>query len=280
MLRSKVVIMKNGELNILICKNGIWGKDKIINYKSSIISYEDLLSNSRVKLIVEGEEVFIHSLETPRVGNKKLYLIIKNELISKFHDIENIIFDYRIYSNKKNAMKVIIYCLNILNSPLGDKELFKTSIIKSVESIQGKYIDFHVEKVKRYFKTERSFVKGLNYKKFILIASKEEYIYMMKIENGILLSNRVTFYNNNKVSDEVISFIKEVSKGEEHIQRVYSLEINDYEDIKIANIAEIENYLLKSRFFIDNKISSLGDDKLYEGSILSTMVYKKDRIKL
>ncbi|MEG1256330.1 hypothetical protein [Clostridium sp.] len=250
--RSKVITIKGGELNVAIYKTGILNRNRRIDYGNTMVDSKTLLKNSRIKVIIEGEEIFIYSIVTPRVESKKLYLIIRNDLINKFHDIENLIFDYRIYSKKKNSLQVTVYCINIENLPLLDEELLKNSIIKSIKVIQGEYVNCYSEKLKKYVSKVRSCATKLNHKEFILVANKDEYIYIMKVEQGILVSNRVTLYHDYKVHEEMKNFLQEANQGEQNTERIYIFVREGYEDIKIARVSEIERYLLGSRFLADD----------------------------
>ncbi|WP_346928289.1 hypothetical protein [Clostridium sp.] len=202
------------------------------NYKDNCVESEESLNKVNLDIILEGEEIFVHNIIVPKVNKSKLDLIVENQVIKIFYDIENIIFNYEIIDAKRGKLEVAIYCINMKDSLLMNKELFLGSNINSVMPIQQLYTNKYKKKIKNG--------------KFTLIIYRNKYVYMIKVENGTIGKSRVVNGSEENVSIEILEFLKEISREEENNKGIYIIMDEKKEKVKIAN-----SYEMKRSFCVD-----------------------------
>jgi len=177
-------------------------------------------------IILEGEEIFVHNIFVPKVNKIKLDLIVKNQVIKIFYDIENIIFNYEIIRNKRGKLEVAIFCINVKDSLLMNRELFLGANINSVIPIQQLYTNKYNKKIKNG--------------EFTLIIYRNRYVYIIEVENGTIRANRVINGSKENVNIEILAFLREIS-GEEHNNKgIYIITNEKREKVKIANLYEMK----------------------------------------
>ncbi len=196
------------------------------NYKDSDVAVEENLRKLNLDIILEGEEIFVHNIFVPKVNKIKLDLIVKNQVIKIFYDIENIIFNYEIIRNKRGKLEVAIYCINVKDSLLMNRELFLGANINSVIPIQQLYTNKYNKKIKNG--------------EFTLIIYRNKYVYIIQVENGAIRANRVINGSKENVNIEILAFLREIS-GEEHNNKgIYIITNKKKEKVKIANLYEMK----------------------------------------
>jgi len=196
------------------------------NYKDNGVEIEESLRKANLDIILEGEEIFVHNIFVPKVNRSKLDLIVKNQVIKIFYDIENIIFNYEIIDAKKGKLEVAIYCINMKDSLLMNKELFLGSNINSVMPIQQLYTNKYKKKIKNG--------------KFTLIIYRNKYIYIIKVENGTIGKSRVINGSKENVNIEILEFLRESNGEEENNKGIYIITDEKNEEVKIANSYEMK----------------------------------------
>lgn len=196
------------------------------NYKDSDVVAEENLRKLNLDIILEGEEIFVHNIFVPKVNKIKLDLIVKNQVIKIFYDIENIIFNYEIIRNKRGKLEVAIYCINVKDSLLMNRELFLGSNINSVIPIQQLYTNKYNKKIKNG--------------EFTLIIYRNKYVYIIEVENGTIRANRVINGSKENVNIEILAFLREIN-GEEHNNKgIYIITNEKKEKVKVANLYEMK----------------------------------------
>lgn len=228
------------------CKfyNGIFKEDDLGKKESvNIIDLKSLKNKTRLDIIVEGKELFIEDITFQRVGGQKVYQLVQCGLIQRFHSLNQIAFDYRVYKKEKDKIKVIIYCLNLGNLLLKDEGEFKDMTIKSVKVMQQIYAEF--------------FIKAIKKSEFYALVTNYNYIYFFHVSKNIMIQNRVIeldFYDENQ---EILNLCSEINGSTERVyiyEKVYNEFLNKslskYENLKII---KVERYI-KKKIISTNKI--------------------------
>lgn len=205
------------------------------NYKGSSVVIEENLRKFNLDIILEGEEIFVHNIFVPKANKNKLDLIIKNQVMKIFYDIENIIFNYEIINKKREKVEVIIYCINVKDSLLMNQQLFLGANINSLIPIQQLYTNKYNKKIKNG--------------EFTLIIHRNNYVYIIEVENGTIRTNRVINVSKENANIEILEFLKEVSGEEDNDKGIYIITNEKKEKIKIANLYEMKRSFCE--FLID-----------------------------
>lgn len=168
------------------------------------------LKNKTVTLIIEGEELFIKTIRIPRVSKRYIYYVIKNEIIGRYG--EDVMFSYEIIKEDKSCYDVIVYCFREN----------KYSLLKSSSIYNSRLrIDF----VQNYVKDLYS--KEIKEKRFALLFSYRNYIYLLKVKNNILTYNKI-IYLLNHTYDETNHIIKNFIEKNKKSYNVYSINLKEY----------------------------------------------------
>lgn len=229
-MRKKYLIEINGE-EIKIIKEDMRHLKKKKNFyctydnKDSDIGIKKILKRSNLNVILEGEEIFIHRASIPKMSKTNIELLIKNKVIEIFHNIENIIFTYKIISRKRRKVEIIIYCINIKDSIFMREKVFEDSTIKSVIPIQQLYIDKYSKKM-----------KNIDY---TMIIYRNKYVYIAEVKNNILSKNKVISKFEEDSNLETLEFLKSIN-DKDNKRGIYIINEDIRENIKIANFYEIK----------------------------------------
>ncbi|MFR1708115.1 MAG: hypothetical protein ACLSV2_04370 [Clostridium sp.] len=229
-MRKKYLIEINGE-EIKIIKEDMRHLKKKKNFycnydnKDSDIGIKKILKRSNLNVILEGEEIFIHRASIPKMSKTNIELLIKNKVIEIFHNIENIIFTYKIISRKRKKIEIIIYCINIKDSIFMREKVFEDSTIKSVIPIQQLYIDKYSKKM-----------KNIDY---TMIIYRNKYVYIAEVKNNILSKNKVISKFEEDSNLETLEFLKSIN-DKDNKKGIYIINEDIRENIKIANFYEIK----------------------------------------
>ena len=229
-MRKKYLIEINGE-EIKIIKEDMGHLKKKKNFyctydnKDSDIGIKKILKRSNLNVILEGEEIFIHRASIPKMSKTNIELLIKNKVIEIFHNIENIIFTYKIISRKRRKVEIIIYCINIKDSIFMREKVFEDSTIKSVIPIQQLYIDKYSKKM-----------KNIDY---TMIIYRNKYVYIAEVKNNILSKNKVISKFEEDSNLETLEFLKSIN-DQDNKKGIYIINEDIRENIKIANFYEIK----------------------------------------
>jgi len=152
-------------------------------------------------------------------------LLIRNKVVEIFHNIENIVFTYKIISRKRRKVEIIIYCINIKDSIFMREKVFAGSTIKSVIPIQQLYIDKYSKKM-----------KNIDY---TMIIYRNKYVYIAEVKNNILSKNKVISKFEEDSNLETLEFLKSIN-DKDNKKGIYIINEDIRENIKIANFYEIK----------------------------------------
>lgn len=229
-MRKKYLIEINGE-EIKIVKEDMRHLKKKKNFyctydnKDSDIGIKEILKRSNLNVILEGEEIFIHRASIPKMSKTNMELLIRNKVVETFHNIENIVFTYKIISRKRRKVEIIIYCINIKDSIFMREKVFAGSTIKSVIPIQQLYIDKYSKKM-----------KNIDY---TMIIYRNKYVYIAEVKNNILSKNKVISKFEEDSNLETLEFLKSIN-DKDNKKGIYIINEDIRENIKIANFYEIK----------------------------------------
>lgn len=229
-MRKKYLIEINGE-EIKIVKEDMRHLKKKKNFyctydnKDSDIGIKEILKRSNLNVILEGEEIFIHRASIPKMSKTNMELLIRNKVVEIFHNIENIVFTYKIISRKRRKVEIIIYCINIKDSIFMREKVFAGSTIKSVIPIQQLYIDKYSKKM-----------KNIDY---TMIIYRNKYVYIAEVKNNILSKNKVISKFEEDSNLETLEFLKSIN-DKDNKKGIYIINEDIRENIKIANFYEIK----------------------------------------
>ncbi len=229
MRKNHIIEMDNSRCKLIVNSKEVFYIKRGMNAYSKDLKSKEEIKNSKLKIILEGEEIFICRIVTPRVSKSKLYLIVRNEIIKKFRNMDNIIFDYTVFNRTKQNVEVCIYCVNASRLPLLNKVLFDKVYIKSIDTIQQLYIDYCNKRI-----VEKS---------YILLVNKGEYIYFLEVKENVLVRNRTMKYMDNDVKILGLEFLKEINECNGEVKSIYILGEKNSEVIKIAKVNEMEKFL-------------------------------------
>lgn len=175
-------MIKSNSLMKLFNKNGK-------NYKHiKIEDFEKIkvdLKNKNLFVLVHGEEIYVKIMTLPKLKNRKLYNLIREELKNRFKNIDNIMFSYEILKDNGYNLEVIVFCMN------WDKVNMLKSYNDSSINIEGIVpIQFYIlEKYKNKIKEEN----------YVVILILEEIVYFIACHKQKVIFNNV-FKNSNRES--------------------------------------------------------------------------------
>jgi hypothetical protein len=130
-----------------------------------------------VTLVLENEEIYIMNLVLPAAEKYTLWNLIKDELIMKFGNIDNILFDFALCRKTGKTMEVMVYCINFDMKKIVSEMKRKGGMLKGVYPLQL-YI------LKEYGKLVRKssyFLAFLFRKRIYLVAIVDKMLVMNKI---------------------------------------------------------------------------------------------------
>lgn len=229
-MRKKYLIEINGE-EIKTIKEEMKDLKKKKNFyctyenNDSDVKAKEIFKRINLSVILEGEEIFIYRASIPKMSKNNMELLIKNKVVEIFHNIENIIFTYKIISSKRKKLEIIIYCINIKDSIFMREEVFIGSTIRSVIPIQQLYINKYRKKIKN--------------RDYTMIIYRNKYVYIVEVENNILSKNKVISEFDKDRNLEILEFLKSINDKDDK-KGIYIITEKRREDIKIANFYEIK----------------------------------------
>lgn len=192
------------------------------------------LKSKRVQLIIEGKELLIEEIVIPAV--RKIYIeqMVECALLERIHSLDDIAFDYKVLSKEGKQLRVLVYCINLSNLILAEKENFHGVHIESVRVIQQIYGEI--------------FRKTLKKKEFYGIAVIRNYFYFFHVKNKILYQNKVEEFDDIY---EITDFIENLCNVKNHPKVVYFYEENPSREM--SNIISSINQVCILNIFIKNK---------------------------
>ncbi len=209
--------------------NGILKEKNMKKEKVKLLDLKSLRKNSKLDIVVEGKELFIEDITLQRVRGEKIYQLVECALVERFHSLNQIAFDYRVYKREKDKIKVIIYCLNLGNLQLKDEDDFKYIRIKSVKVIQQLYADY--------------FIKAIKKNEFYGLVSNGDYIYFFHVSKNIITQNRVIELNSLHDDAEILKLCSEINDKSERVyvfEKIHNEVLNKflskYENLKICEV--------------------------------------------
>jgi hypothetical protein len=200
---------------------------KIKYFNESFVDKEFFvkLKNKKLFMVIEGEELYIHNITIPRVKNFRIYDMIKNELIYKFNNISNIIFNYNIIREAEEVIDVIVYCVNIENFNVLKKENYNGSNFIKVNLIQNYFISYFETLIK-----EEDYFFAFRYKRNV---------YFLLVSKKNIVANKVIAIDKNLLSysEEFVAFLKNYREEYNYINKIYTV------DITLSN-TQLENFIV------------------------------------
>lgn len=188
----------------------------------------------RVQLIIEGKELLIEEVVIPAVRKVYVEQMVECALLERFHSLDEIAFDYKVLSKEGKQLRVLVYCINLSNLILTEKEKFRGVHIESVKVIQQIYGE--------------EFRRALKKKEFYGIAVVRNYFYFFHVKNKILYQNKVEEFDD---ICEITDFIGNLCNVKNHPEVVYLYEENPSSEM--SNIISSINQVHILNIFIKNK---------------------------
>lgn len=182
------------------------------------------LRNKKIHFILEGKEIFIEEITIPKVSKSDIGKMIESILVAKFHSLEEIAFNFKVIKRELKQLKVLIYCINLSNNLLLEKETLNNIHIKSVKVIQQIYAEAFERKLK---KTE-----------FSGVVVTENYLYYFHVKNKIIYENKVEEFS---ALQEVEEFVKNICKKNKYSKVLYLYEENPSMELqeRLSSIYEV-----------------------------------------
>jgi hypothetical protein len=176
-------------------------------------------------MVVEGEELYIHIITIPKVKNYRIYDMIKNELIYKFNNINDIIFNYNIIREDENSIDVIVYCANIENFFVLKEGSYNGSNFVKINLIQNYIVSYFESSIK-----EEDYFLAFRYKRNV---------YFLLVSKRNIVGNKVIAIDKNLLSysEEFASFLKGYKEDFSYINKIYTV------DIVLSN-TQLENFIV------------------------------------
>ncbi|OPJ63215.1 hypothetical protein [Clostridium oryzae] len=187
------------------------------------------------------EDIYIENMEIPNVKKRIQRDIIRNQMICKFPNIENISYSYEIIYQDKEKIQLRIFCINTLKNRL-IMQLSKFITINKVFVIQFCYINY--------------FSKIIKESNYVLLYNINNYIYITEGEGVSLVNNLIVSQQDMK------------RKGRDMLE---GLELEKYNQVYVVNM---DKKILELQH-IEIEIADLGsvdEDKIineYIGAIKS-----------
>lgn len=188
----------------------------------------------RVQLIIEGKELLIEEVVIPAVRKVYVEQMVECALLERFHSLDEIAFDYKVLSKEGKQLRVLVYCINLSNLILTEKEKFRGVHIESVKVIQQIYGE--------------EFRRALKKKEFYGIAVVRNYFYFFHVKNKILYQNKVEEFDD---ICEITDFIGNLCNVKNHPEVIYLYEENPSGEM--SNIISSINQVNILNIFIKNK---------------------------
>lgn len=192
------------------------------------------LKSRRVQLIIEGKELLIEEIAIP--GGKRGYIeqMVECALLERFHSLDEIAFDYKVISKGRKQWRVLVYCINLSNLILTEKENFHGVHIESIKVIQQIYGE--------------AFRRALKKKEFYGLVVVRNNFYFFHVKGKILYENRVEEFED---IFEISDFIGSICRKKNHPKVIYLYEANPSKEmseiISRINQVYIFNVFIKER---------------------------------
>ncbi|WP_368487843.1 hypothetical protein [Clostridium sp. BJN0013] len=190
-----------GRKNIIyreICKKNFFinlfsrSKKKII-FSNKLQDIKVNLKNKKLYILVHGEEIYITYMDLPKMKSENLYRVVKNELESRFKNIDNIMFSYEIVKRGKHSLGLIVFCMNWSNMNIAKVCNDKGGNIKEIMPIQ--------------FYVWSTYKNKLGKENYIFTLIKEDTLYLMACEGDKIIFNNV--FKNIIVKEEFLGVLEQ-----------------------------------------------------------------------
>lgn len=219
----KDVMLKVSEYDTkCLILNRVIKKDSVT---SDIEKIKIKLKNKNVFILVEGEEIYTKYLKVPKVNDKNLNLIIKNQLLYSYgKKAEEILYTYFISNKNKEDIEVVVFCING-----GKLEWLRNCNVnfnlKKINLIQMCYID--------YF---RRYIMEKNY---MIMFKHNSNFYIVALVNDKIIANKIiSDMECIRVVDGLNYIISKVSEYSNIIKKIYYCNINRETFSKISRIGD------------------------------------------
>lgn len=171
------------------------------------------LTNSKVTLVIEDEEIYIKRITLPNVEETVLEKMISDELKIYYRVEDEICFSYSILNKNKYNLQIVLFYIN--SSKLKKLELKSISKIKAVYMLQFCLIGY----IKR---------KIASIKKYILAYIYNNSLYILFCEGDILKANCVfkNFSGSNIEFKEKLSNFISINRCAAVFEKLYLLGFN------------------------------------------------------
>lgn len=244
--------MKDVILKVSECDTKCLILNRIIKKYSLTSDMEKIkitLKNKNVFILIEDEEIHIKYLKLPKVNDKSLNMIIKNQLLYSYgKKAEEIIYTYFICNKDKADIKIAVFCIN------GEKLKWLKNCngnfnLKKINLIQSCYIDyFH-----RYVIEENYIIMFKHNLKFYIVALVNDKIIANKIISSVEYDGIVDGLNYviSKAS-EYSNVIKKIYYCNFHGETFKKISIAE-DRFQFINLGEIDEEGILEYFIINRR---------------------------
>lgn len=147
------------------------------------------IKNKNLNVVIVGESITINKLKINKVKYKDIDKIVKNTVISKFNNIEDVIYDYVVFEDT-----IVIYIVNGSGLKEIRNLILKNKIMKVLP------IQFCILEELR---------KSIKESKYNIIAKHDNHIYLLKVDSHVLVENHIREINSMEEERENLNIILE-----------------------------------------------------------------------
>ncbi|BAH06160.1 hypothetical protein [Clostridium kluyveri] len=151
------------------------------------------LKNKRLCILVHGEEIYITYMDLPKMKRESLNRVVRNELKSRFKNMDNIMFSYEIVKHSKHSLGLIVFCMNWSNMNIAKVCDDKGGNIRGIMPIQ--------------FYIWSTYKDKLGKGNYIFTLIKEDTLYLMACEDDKVVFNNV--FKNIIIKEEFLGILEE-----------------------------------------------------------------------
>jgi len=215
-------------------KNPIIRNAKLFNEAFVDRDFFIRVKNRKLTIVIEGEEIYIEPITIPKVRNFRIYDLVKNELVYKFDNIDNIIFNYKVIGESDKCINVIVYCANIENYHMLKKESYKGGTFTKINLLQNYLLNY--------------LSKMINEKDYYIAFKYNRDIYFLLVSKNNLIANRVMKFDKalSTYTEDFKDFLEEYKEEYSYINKIYTLEIS------LSNI-ELDNFIVTKLKAVNNR---------------------------
>ncbi|WP_333860390.1 hypothetical protein [Clostridium sp.] len=151
------------------------------------------LKNKRVCILAHGEEIYITYMDLPKMKRESLNEVVRNELKSRFKNMDNIMFYYEIAKRSKHSLGLIVYCMNWSNMNLAKVCNDKGGNIRGIMPVQ--------------FYIWSNYKNKLGKENYIFTLIKDNTLYLMACEGNKVVFNNV--FKNIIIKEEFLGVLEQ-----------------------------------------------------------------------